>query len=276
MNNNSGQSAIRNPQSAIERSTIRLVPGWLRPFSLFGTLLGFVIRDFFRSPWAVFNVLAIIFLQFFWPEANPTRAQFFSLIYLFMLAISALNTMAIFSRANGPQTYPILARPVTRTAYIVASICAAWLVSALTYLVLTALAFLRYGPPFQTPAPDWLGFSAYLSASIPMVVGIAFAVSLMSLLVAFVAPFWVRFLALAIIAILVMSFDPRNFPVPFLQGFVEKIPPLLAPIAGALRFATDTPIDALSFVSVVILAAYTSTCLALVLWLSTRREIVLE
>jgi hypothetical protein len=252
------------------------VPGWLRPFSIFGTLLRFVMRDFFRSPWAVFSALAIILLQFFLPAANPTRTQFFSLIYLFMLALSALNTMAIFSRANGSHTYAILARPITRTAYIVASISAAWLMSALAYLVVTALAFLRYGPPFQTPAPDWLGFSAYLSASIPMVVGIAFAVSLMSLLVAFVAPFWVRFLVLAIIAILVMSFDPRNFPVPFLQSFVGHIPPLLAPIAGALHFATQTPIDALSFASVIILAAYTSTLLALVLWLSTRREIVLE
>ena len=114
-------SAFRIPHSAFQ-----LVPGWLRPFSIFGTLLRFVMRDFFRSPWAVFNVLAIILLQFFWPETNPTRAQFFSLIYLFMLALSALNTMAIFSRANGSQTYPILARPVTRTGYIVASISAAW------------------------------------------------------------------------------------------------------------------------------------------------------
>jgi hypothetical protein len=271
MNNNSEQSAIRNPQSAI-----RFVPGWLRPFSVFGTLLRFVMRDFFRSPWTVFNVLAIILLQFFLPDANPTRTQFFSLVYLFMLALSALNTMAIFSRANGSHTYPILARPVTRTGYIVASISAAWLVSALAYLVVTALAFLRYGPPFQTAAPDWLGFPAYLMAGIPMVVGIAFAVSLMSLLVAFVAPFWVRFVVLAIIAILVMSFDPRNFPVPYLQGVVENIPPLLAPIAGALRFATETPATGLSIVSVIILAAYTSTCLALVLLLSIRREIVLE
>jgi hypothetical protein len=234
------------------------------------------MRDFFRSAWVIFDVLAIILLQFFLPADNPTRAQFFSLVYLFMLGLSALNTMAIFSRANGTHTYAILARPVTRTAYIVASVSAAWLVSALGYLVVTALAFLRYGPPFQAPILDWLSFSTYLSASIPMLVGIAFAVSLMSLLAAFVAPFWVRFLVLAIIAILVMSFDPRNFPIPFLQSFVERIPPLLAPIAGALRFATETPTDSLALASVIILAAYTSSILAIVLWLSTRREIVLD
>jgi hypothetical protein len=252
------------------------VSGGLHPLSIFGTLLWFVIRDFVKSPWLALNLLAVAGLQLLLPGSDPTRAGYFSLVYLFMLALTAVNTLAVFSRADGPQTYAILARPVTRTIYVVAAMAAAWLVSVTAYVLVTALAYLRYGPPFNSPGPDFLGFPDYLVASVSVLVAISFAVSLMSLLAAFVSPFWVRFLVLAIIAVLVMSFDPRNFPIPFLQGFAADIPPVLAPIAGALRLATDSPPDSLALVSVVVLAAYTSTLLALVLWLSTRRDAPLD
>jgi hypothetical protein len=153
---------------------------------------------------------------------------------------------------------------------------AAWTVTMLGYLVMSALTYVRFGPPFNSPSPDWLDLTTYLGASVAVVVGLTFAVSLLSLLSAFVTPFGLRLLILAIIAFFVMAFDPRTFPLPFLSPIIEHVPPMLAPIAGALRFATDTTPDALARASVIILAAYTSTILALVLWLSTRREIVLD
>jgi hypothetical protein len=252
------------------------VPARFRAISLFGTLLWFIIRDFIRSPWLVVDIVAIVGLQLFLPSTNPAREGYFGLLYWFMLALAAVNTMAIFSRAGSTHTYAILARPVTRTTYVAAGMIAAWLLSILAYLLVTALAYLRFGPLFQSPGADLFGFPGYLSASIPMILAAGFAVSLASLLSAFVSPFWVRFVVLAVIAVLIMSFDPRNFPIPFMQGIVEHIPPVLAPIAGAVRLATDSSPDLLARVSVVVLAAYTCTLLALVLWLSTRRELVLD
>jgi hypothetical protein len=260
--------------SVSERPTF--VPGWLRGISLSCTLLWFVMRDFFRSPWLFLNALAIVFAQLFLLNSEPTRARYFGIVYLLMLALAAMNTMALFSRANGSHTYPILARPMTRTTYVAATILAAWVVSLLSYLVMTLLVYLRYGPPLNDPGPEWLGLTTYLAASIAVVVGITFAVSLMSLLSAFVTPFWLRLFFLAVIALFVMSFDPRTFPLPFLSPVVEHIPPVLAPVAGALRFATDATPDALARASVIILTAYSSTILAMVLWLSTRREIILD
>src|SRR5205823_11677972 len=136
--------------------------------------------------------------------------------------------------------------------------------------------YLRYGPPLHDAARDWLDPSTYLVASLAVMLGVSFAASLMSLLSAFVTPFWLRLLVLGVLAILVMSFDPRTFPLPFLTPLIERMPPVLAPIVGALHFATDPSPDSLAIASVAILAAYTSTLLALVLSLSTRRDIVLD
>jgi hypothetical protein len=254
----------------------RFMPAWLRGSSLFFILLWFFVRDFCRSGWIALNIFAILSLQIFLPAVDPTRTRDFGLVYMFMLVLSAVNTMAIFSRINHSQTYAILARPVTRTTYVVTVIAASWVINTGIYLVVTAMSYLRYGPPFNTPAPDWFGLSTYLGASIPVLVAITFAVSLMSLLAAFVSPFWLRLLILAVITLLVMSFDPRTFPFTFMQGIVEHIPHILAPIVGALRFSTDSPPDSAARASLIILSAYTSTILALVLWLSTRRELVLD
>jgi hypothetical protein len=248
----------------------------LRGTSLMFTLVGFVIRDFLHSPWFFLNTIAIGFAHLFLLGPQPTRAGYFGMVYLMMLALSAVNTLAIFSRANGPHTYPVLARPVTRTGYVAATILAAWTVSLLAYLAMTVLVYLRYGPPLNAPSLDWLGPTTYLGASVAVVVGVIFVVSLMSLLSAFVTPFWLRLFFLTIIALLVMSFDPRTFPLPFLSPYIEHVPPILAPVVGALRFATDDIPDALARASVIILTAYSSSILALVLWLSARREIVLD
>jgi hypothetical protein len=252
------------------------LPARMRGISIFFTLVWFVVRDFFRSPWPVVNAIAIVITQLFLLDSEPARARYFGIVYLLMLALAALNTMALFSRANHPHTYSVLARPVTRTTYVAATMFAAWTVSMLAYLAMSLLTYVRFGPPFNSSWSAWLDLTTYLGASVAVVVGLTFAVSLLSLLSAFVTPFGLRLLILAIIAFFVMAFDPRSFPLPFLSPYIEHVPPMLAPIAGALRFATDTTPDALARASVIILAAYTSTILALVLWLSTRREIVLD
>jgi hypothetical protein len=253
-----------------------MMPRWLRNISTGWTLVWFIIRDFLHSSWGVFNALAILFVQLFLLGVEPSRVRYFGIVYMFMLGLSAVNTMALFSRANGYHTYPILARPVTRTTYVAATMFASWIIGVAAYVVMSVLAYLRYGPPVHEPAPDWFALSTYLLASVAVVVAITFGVSLMSLLSAFVSPFWLRIVVLALISLLVMSFDPRTFPVPALTPVIAYVPPLLAPIGGAVHLATDGVPDALARASIIILAAYTSTLLALVLWLSTRREIVLE
>lgn len=253
-----------------------LVPWWLRGPSLFFTVFWFVVRDFIRSSWLYVNIAVILLVHLFMLGGDPKRGPYFGAAYMVMLALSSVNTLVIFSRANAAHTYSILARPVTRTTYIMASMLAAWCVSILSYAVFSALFFLRYGPPLHTPAPDWLALQPYLGASIPVLVAITFMMSLMTLLAAFVSPFWVRLVVLGLITLLVMSFDPRTFPLPFMRGIIERIPPVLAPIAGALRFATESPPDSLARASLIILIAYTLTLQAFILWLSTRREVVLD
>ncbi|MEO8288080.1 MAG: hypothetical protein ABI670_16755 [Chloroflexota bacterium] len=253
------------------------VAPWWRGGSVFWALMWFILRDFLRSPWLALNMLSLAGVQLFLLGPDPSRSQFFSVVYLVTLLLAGLNTMGIFSRANSAQTYAILARPVSRGNYTTASMLAAWLVSIAGYVVTVVLAYLRFGPQMhQASDPGWFTLSTFLAASIPIVVGVTFAVSLMALLSAFVAPFFVRLGVLAVIVLLVMAFDPRSFPIEAARPLVDKIPPLLGPIAGALRYAIDSPPDAIAIASVIILAAYTTTLLALVLWLSSRREVELD
>jgi hypothetical protein len=97
-------------------------------------------------------------------------------------------------------------------------------------------------------------------------------VSLLALLSNFVAPFGLRLVVLAIVALMVMSFDARNFLIEQLRPVVQYLPPFVAPVAGALRFATDQALEPLSIVSLVMVSAYAVALLAIVLWLTARRE----
>lgn len=251
-------------------------PKWLRGTATFGALIWFILHDFLMSFWVYANLFVLLLAQVWLSGDTPSRERFFNVAYLTTMLLAAINTAGILSRANHPHTYPILARPVSRTTYVTACMVAAWLVSIAGYVITILLTIFRYGPPLHAGAASWLNLTTLQMGSVPVVVACTFAVSLLALLSNFVSPFWVRLAALGIIGLLVMAFDPRTFPIDQLRPLVEKIPPLLAPIAGALRYATDPQPDPIATASILIVAAYTTTLLALVLWLSTRREIVLE
>jgi hypothetical protein len=252
------------------------VQGWLRGPAMFSALTGFLMRDFLRSPWTIANLVIIALAHLILFGEEPTRVQFFNLSYLIALGLAGFNTAVIFARANHPHTYHILARPVTRTAFITAALLASWVVGVTAFLISALLVIVRYGPLFGAGTPAWLSFGELQAGTIAIVVGITFMVSLMALLSNFVSPFWVRFLVLGLIALTVMAFDPRSFPVEQARPWVRMIPPVLAPVFGAVRYATEPRPDALAIASIIVVASYATLILALVLWLSTRRELELE
>jgi hypothetical protein len=235
----------------------------------------FALRDFLRSPWLWVNLVILMVVQFFLLAQAPGREEFFGTTYLVTLLVGALNAGAIFSRADHPQTLAILVRPVSRVAYVGALWLIAMLVTLGGYVVTVVATVLRHGPPLQpaNPVNEWMHNPVvFLTGSLPVIAGAALAVSLLTLLSNFVAPFGLRLVILAIVAIMVMSFDPRNFLIEQLRPIVQYLPPFVAPIAGALRFATDPAPEPLAVISLVMVAAYAVALLALVLWLTSRRE----
>jgi hypothetical protein len=124
--------------------------------------------------------------------------------------------------------------------------------------------------------PQWLTPNVLLGGILPVAVGAACVVGVMALIANFVSPFGVRLLVLGIIALGVMAFDPRSFPVENLRSVVAVMPPLLAPVVGAIRFASDVQPDSVARASLLVVAAYATTLGGLVWWLSSRREIVIE
>jgi hypothetical protein len=258
------------------RRPLHASPQWLRSASVFGTLALFVLRDFLRSPWLPFNLVAIVLGHLAFFGEVPARTDFFSSAYVMTLALAALNMSGILSRANHPHIYPILARGISRATYVSASMLVAWIVSTVGYVLTGLLVFVKYGWLLREDGLVWLDLSTWLNASLPVAVGVMFIVCLLALLANFVAPFSVRLTVLALITIGVMMFDPRSLPIEPLRPVAQFVPPLLAPVVGALRYATDTTPDSVAKASILILAAYASTILALVLWLSDRREAVIE
>jgi hypothetical protein len=241
----------------------------------FGPLLWFAWRDYARSPWLWINLGILMVVQFFFQRDVPTREEYFGTAYLAALLLGALNSAAVFSRADHPQTLAVLVRPVSRVAYAGALWLVAMLVTLGGYVAMLAASLLRHGPPLQplNPVNQWMQDPlVFLTGSLPVIAGAALAVSLLALLSNFVAPFGLRLVVLAIVALMVMSFDPRNFLIEQLRPVVQYLPPFVAPVAGALRFATDTVIDPLATISLVMVSAYAVAILAAVLWLTSRRE----
>ena len=241
----------------------------------FGPLFGFALRDYLRSPWLWVNLVILMVVQFFLLAEPSTREEFFGTVYLVTLLVGALNSAAIFSRADDAQSLAILVRPVSRVAYVGALWLIAMLVTLGGYLLTLAGALLRHGPPLQplNSANEWMQNPlVFLTGSLPVLAGAALAVSLLALLSNFVAPFGLRLVVLAIVAIMVMSFDPRNFLIEQLRPIVQYVPPFVAPIAGALRFATDPATEPLAVISLVMVSAYAVAILTVVLWLTSRRE----
>jgi hypothetical protein len=241
----------------------------------FGPLFWFAWRDYMRSPWLWINLVVLMVVQFFLLSNTPTREEFFGTVYLVTLLMGAINSAALFSRADHPQTLPILVRPVSRVAYTGALWLIAILVTVGGYMVTLLGVLLRHGPPLQPidPVNAWMQNTlVFVTGTLPMIAGAALAVSLLALLSNFVAPFGLRLVVLAILALMVMSFDPRNFLIEQLRPIVQYLPPFVAPVAGALRFATDTVMDPLAVISLVMVSAYAVAILAIVLWLTSRRE----
>jgi hypothetical protein len=263
-------------ESAFKQPTY--VPGWLRGATISGTLLSFLLRDFARSPWSWFNLLGLGLTHVLFFGNAPDRAAFFAVAYISTLALAAISTGGIFSRANHPHSYPILARQVSKTTYVAVGLIASWLVGMVNYGLSALLVFLRYSVfvPEGSVVPPWLDAPALASGSLPVAVGLACVVGLMTLVSNFVSPFGVRLLILAVIALGVMAFDPRSFPIENLRPFIEVMPPLLAPLVGALRFATDTQPDSVARASLLLVAGYATTIIGLVWWLSARRDVVIE
>jgi hypothetical protein len=241
----------------------------------FVPLFLFAWRDYIRSPWAWANLVVLMAVQFIFLSNPPTREEFFGTSYLTVLLLGALNSAAIFSRADHPQTTAILVRPISRAAYVGALWLVALLVTLAGYLATLVAIVLRHGPPLHgiNPVNEWMqNLLVFVTGSLPMIAGAGLAVSLLALLSNFVAPFGLRLVVLAIVALMVMSFDARNFLIEQLRPVVQYLPPFVAPVAGALRFATDQTLEPLSVVSLVMVSAYAVALLAIVLWLTARRE----
>ncbi len=253
-----------------------LIPAWWRGASTFVTLLFFFLRDFVRSPWVWFNVMGVVLFHLFFFANTPSRDSFFSVTYIATLLLSALTAAGIFSRANHPHTYLILARRISKTTFVAAGMFAAWIVGVLTYVLAALLVVLRYKLLASDAGPDWLTLSTLVLGSITIAVAALFAVALMTLLSNFVASFAVRMITLAVMTISVMAFDPRSFPIENLRPVMASIPPLFAPVIGAIQYAASADPDTVARASLLTVAAFASTIIGIVWWLSARGEVAVE
>lgn len=242
----------------------------------FWSIYAFATRDWLRSPWVLFNLLALVGVQSLLYMYSPTQSYFFGVQYATTIFLAAVTTGVLFARAARAETYAILARPVPRVVFTGAIMLAAWVISVACHVIATTAVVVRYGPRFYFPPPAWLTLSNIMVGSLAVVVAAAFTVALISLISSFVATPGLRLTVLTIMALLVMSFDSRNFPVEPFRAILGQVPPVLAPLAGALNFATSTPPNSISIVSVVLLTAYAALLIALALWQSSRRELILE
>src|SRR5687768_8624514 len=207
----------------------------------FFTLLGFVIRDYFRSAWPLVNVAILVILHSFFFNHQSNRSHFFALEYAMVVVVAALPTAAIFARANRAETYAILARPVRRVTLTAAILLASWLITMLFHLVSTLIEGIRFGP-LLNPATEgtlWRNPVTHITAMLPMMVAAAATVGLIALLSSFVSSSGMRLGILGALALLVMSFDSKNFPIEGVRPLLQQLPPVLAPAAGALKFATE-------------------------------------
>lgn len=252
------------------------IPAWMRGISTFATLVGYFLRDLIRSPWIWFDLLGVLLVQLFFFANTPSRDSFFSVTYVTTLLLSALTTSGIFSRANHAATYPILARRVTKTSFVAAGMLTAWVIGMLTYVLASLLVALRYKLLAADGGPAWLTPGTLVLGSITIAVGAIFAVALLTLLSNFVSSFTVRMITLAVMTISVMAFDPRSFPIENLRSIMARIPPLFAPVIGAIQYAANDQPDTVARASLLTVAAFATTLIGLVWWLSARGEVVLE
>ncbi len=245
---------------------------------MFWKLCVFTLRDFFRCPWVFLNVLVLVGVQSLFFNYESGQGHFFGIEYAITLALAGVTTGAMFARADRAETYPILARQVPRASFTGAVMLAAWIVAVSGHALSTLVEALRFGAWLHpgVPTDAWRTPTTYLVGSLPVVIATAFAVGLVALLSAFISPSGVRLGVLAVLVILVMSFDNRNFPIEFMRPVLQRLPPVLAPVAGALKLATESGWGSVAVISVILLAVYAALLVLADLWLSARQELVLD
>lgn len=267
-------------ESVEERMVLPALPSPRARFgpSIFWRLLVFTLRDFFRSPWVFFNLLALVGVQTLFYQYKSGAGHFFSVEYAVTAVLAAITSAVIFARANRGESYPILARPVSRVAFTGALMLAAWLVAIGGHFLLSLVEGIRFGPLLNPgdAAGNWRTPETYLQGNLPILVAAAVAIALVALLTAFVSTSGVRLVVLGTLALLVMSFDSRNFPIEAVRPLLDRVPPVLAPMAGALKYSTEYPPTPLAVLSLGILAAYALILIMLVLWLAATHELILD
>lgn|GEM_PF-3514705 len=248
-----------------------------RPFIL-GKLFNFVLRDFLRSPWPFINLILLVGVHALFFKYESTQSHFFGIQYAIIALLAAINTGAIFSRAHRAETYAILARPVRRATLAAAMLLVAWLVAALVHLLSTLADVIRFSPLLNPGAdiPAWRNPLTYLIGSLPILVMALAVVGFVALMSSYVSTSEQRLGIFAVVALFVMSFDPNNFPIEALRPAVERVPPLLAPAAGAIRYATVGPDDPIASFSLAVLVGYALLLILMVLWFSSQREVILD
>ena len=154
----------------------------------------------------------------------------------------------------------------------------AWLVAVGAHLLSSAAALVRYGPWLEhnSPVTRWADMVTLARGSLPMLVIALVVVCVVALLSTFVASSVLRLVILSFIALLIMSFDNRNFPIESIRPALQALPPVMAPVAGALRYATQPQPDTLAAVELGMLAGYAFFLALLVLWLSSSQETMLD
>ncbi|HEX8599080.1 MAG TPA: hypothetical protein VF952_11255 [Chloroflexia bacterium] len=242
---------------------------------VFWKLVRFTLSDYFRTAWVLLNLAILVGVHTLFFQYKSGQSHFFGIEYAATMLQAALTCAVMFARSNRAESYAILARQVSRASYVGAVMLAAWLVAVLAY-ALSALFDLLYFSEWATGQPllDWQTPTNYALGSAPVLVGAAFAVCLVTLLSTFVSTSAVRLGTMTLLAVLVMSFDARNFPFEGVRPMLQNIPPVLAPLAGALKFATEQ--DTIATVSLAMLGGYTLLMLIVALALAGSRELVLD
>ncbi len=242
---------------------------------VFWKLVGFVLRDYARTAWIFLNMAVLVAVHALFFKYASGQGHFFGVEYAATGVLAAITGAVIFARANRAESYAILARRVPRASYTGAIMLASWIVAAIGYLVSTLFDLVIFSPWLtKSPFQAWQTPANYLLGSLPVLLGAAFAVCLVGLLSSFVSSSAVRLGTMTALALLVMSFDNRNFPIETLRPILQQLPPVLAPLAGALKFATEQ--DNVAAVSLALLAGYTLLLAIVVLVLSSSRELILE
>lgn len=242
---------------------------------VFWKLVRFTLSDYFRTAWPLLNLAIFVAVHTLFFTYKSGQSHLFGVLYVATMLQAALTTAIMFARSNRAETYSLLARQVPRASYIGAVMLAAWLVAALTYILSIVVDVVRFSEWLTgTPWFDWQTPENYAIGSAPVLLGAAFAVCLVTLLSTFVSSSPVRLGIMTLLALLVMSFDARNFPIEVARPWLQNVPPVLAPLAGALKFATEQ--DTIALVSLGMLGGYTLLMLVAALSLAGGRELILD